>query len=275
MSDQDFRLVGEFIQKEYGIKMPLNKKVMLESRLLKRVRELDMASYEQYIEHVFSKEGIDKELINMIDVVTTNKTHFFRESDHFRFLAQHILPDLENHHSLGKKSKLLAWSAGCSTGEEVYSIAVTLSEFAKTNRGFDFLVFGTDVSTRVLKHARQGIYKTSKIDPISVRLKERYFLKSKDKSNELVKVVPELRDKVKLQRLNLMDRNFGFSAPMHLIFCRNVIIYFDRATQEKVLQRLCRNLAPGGYLVLGHSETLTNFDVALTYVAPTVYKKDV
>ncbi|HEB13173.1 MAG TPA: chemotaxis protein CheR, partial [Actinobacteria bacterium] len=225
MSNKDFRLVGEFIQKEYGIKMPPIKKIMLESRLLKRLRELEIDSYEEYLEHVFSKDGIDTELINMIDVVTTNKTQFFREPDHFQFTTEHILPDLANHYDLGKKSKLLAWSAGCSTGEEVYSMAVVLSEFAKTSRGFDFMVFGTDVSTRVLKHAKLGIYEADKVDPVPDYLKKRYFLKSKDRSSGLVKVVPELRDKVKLRRLNLMNRDFGFSRPMHLIFCRNVIIY--------------------------------------------------
>lgn len=273
MSKQGFRLLGDFIQEQYGIKMPPHKKIMLESRLLKRLRHLGLTSYDDYCRYVFTKEGAAAELTNMIDVVTTNKTDFFRERDHFDFLAQSILPEMTARFDPSAEHKLLVWSAGCSTGEEAYTIGLVASEFAARHPGFDFTVVGTDVSSRALKHAKTGIYEDERAGPVPRHLREKYFMRSKDRSKTCVRIVPELRAKIHFRSLNLMNSEFGFGKKVHIIFCRNVMIYFERPTQERLLHGLYKQLAPGGYLILGHSETLSSLSLPLTYVAPTIYQR--
>jgi chemotaxis protein methyltransferase CheR len=150
---------------------------------------------------------------------------------------------------------------------------MVLSEFAETNPGFQFSVLATDISTRVLRTAAMGIYESDKADPVPIAMKRKYLLRNKDRSKDLVRVVPGLRARVGFRQLNFMDSDFGIGEPLDVIFCRNVIIYFDKPTQEKLLNRFCRHLAPGGYVFLGHSETIFGMDLPLVQVAPTVYRK--
>ncbi|MBN2007760.1 protein-glutamate O-methyltransferase [candidate division KSB1 bacterium] len=267
-----FSKLGEFIHKNYGIKMPASKKVLLESRLQKRLKTLGMASYREYVEYVFSPDGED-EIIQMIDLVTTNKTDFFREPGHFEYLVNNALPDLIARRQCGLRKPLSTWSAGCSTGDEPYTLAMVLTEFAASNPGFYFNILATDVSTRVLDIARNGTYNQEKIEPIPHALRKKYLLRSKDPSKKVFRIAPEIRRFVHFNKLNFMDRDFGIKNTIDIIFCRNVIIYFNRQTQEQLLNKFARHLAPDGYLFMGHSETLTGLDVPFASVAPTVYRK--
>ena len=206
----------------------------------------------------------------MINVVTTNKTDFFREPRHFDFLMQSALPELMRLCGSGTRS---IWSAGCSTGEEPYTLAMVLSEFASRNAGFNFSLLATDISTSVLDRAVRGVYKEEKVEAVPLEFRKKYFMRSKDRGKGLVRVAPEVRLLVKFRRLNFLDHDFGLRELQDIIFCRNVIIYFDRPTQEKVLGRLCQHLIPGGYLFMGHSETLSSLDLPLVSVGPMVYRK--
>lgn len=273
LSEREFKRLAEFIEGQLGIRMPPTKKIMLESRLHKRLRILGYETYTDYLDHVFAEGTASDELIHMIDAVTTNKTDFFREPDHFRYLQEKILPRHIEHDGWGYNEPLHAWSAASSSGEEPYTLAIVLQEFARQNNGFRYDVLGTDISTRVLDRARQAVYPVDRLAPVSADLKKRYFLKSKDSTKSLARVKPELRRAVRYKRLNLMDDDFGLRQMFHVIFCRNVIIYFDRPRQLKLVEHLYRYLHPGGYLILGHSETLAGADLPYRTVAPTIYQR--
>lgn len=273
MSEKTFNRFKDFIQKELGIKMPDVKRGMLQSRFQKRLRALGLNSYEDYCDYVFSTKGREEEMQNMIDVVTTNKTDFFREPQHFDFLVQKGLPELINsrHGKIARKTGV--WSAGCSTGEEPYTLAIVLSEFASRWPDFRFSIFATDISLKVLKEAQRGIYSEEDVAPVPMQIKKKYLLRSKDKNKKLVRIIPGLRARIRFMQLNLMDAQFGIPEPVDVIFCRNVLIYFNRSDQEKIVNRLCRYLNPGGFLFVGHSETLHNMNVPLRSVVATVYRK--
>jgi chemotaxis protein methyltransferase CheR len=271
LTDDEFKRLSEFIFHEYGIKMPPVKKVMLQSRLQKRLRELNIANFREYVDYVFSKEGQDNEVIHMIDVVSTNKTDFFREPVHFEFLTNVAVPEFlkENH----DKGTLKIWSAGCSSGEEPYTISISLSELKDRYPGFDYSVFGTDISSRILHSAVEAIYKENRIEGIPINLKRKYFLKSKDRTNPTVRLVPEIRRRVSFGRLNFMDPTYQVNENFDIVFCRNVLIYFDRETQERVINKLCTKLKYNGIFFLGHSESITSMQVPLKQIKPTIFRK--
>jgi len=248
---------------------------MLEARLQKRLRHLGMNSCDEYCNYLFSPAGVETELTHMIDVVTTNKTDFFRESSHFEFLVKTALPEIIVKQGAGIWKKLMIWSAGCSTGEEPYTLAMVVSEFAETYPGFSFdcSILATDISTKALATAEEAIYEAERVLPVPEALKKKYLLRSKNRSKGLIRIVPELRRMVRFRRLNFVEDEFGLREKMHIIFCRNVIIYFDKPTQERLLNKFCRHLTPGGYVFMGHSETLQGMDVPLMQVIPTVYRK--
>lgn len=275
LSDRDFKHLSEFIHSQCGIKMLPTKKTMLESRLQKRLRCLGLNSLSAYCEFLFSPAGIENELLHMIDVVTTNKTDFYREPRHFEYLVQRALPELISRYGAGMRKDLMIWSAGCSTGEEPYTLAMVLSEYAQRFQGMKlkYTILATDISTRVLEKAKTGIYEHEKVAPVPMEQKKKYLLRAKDKEKNLVRISPELRSVVRFRRLNFLQGDFGMREPMDVIFCRNVIIYFDRSTQETLLNRFSEHLAPGGYVFLGHSETLHGLEVPLNQVAPTIYRK--
>ncbi|NTW58482.1 MAG: protein-glutamate O-methyltransferase [Nitrospirae bacterium] len=274
MTQAEFARFSEFIIGQCGIKMPPSKKIMLEARLQKRLRALGVPSYGEYYRYIHSESGRG-ELVHMLDAVTTNKTDFFREPIHFQYLAKTILPEVlsEQEGSKRRGSPLFLWSAGCSTGEEPYTLAMVLSEFAHQHPTLRFSIMATDISTKVLDRARDGIYDEDRIAAVPDALKQRYLLRSRDRGRNLVRIVPELRAAVQFKRLNLMEESFSFSEPLDVIFCRNVIIYFDRSTQERLISRFCRVLRPDGYLFLGHSESVHGFDLPLRRITSTVYRK--
>jgi len=270
MADREYKRFSDFIHAECGIKLPPAKKTMVEARLQKRLRTLQMSEFKEYCEYVFSNKGIDEELIHLIDVITTNTTEFFREPRHFEILNKIVLPKWAAEHNKGRALRF--WSAGCSTGEEPYTLAMVFSEFASRNPGFRFSILATDISTKVLQQAAQGIYSEDKVAGVSYDLKKKYLMRSKDRSRKEVRFAPEVRRLIKFSRLNFMHE-FKFKDPMDIIFCRNVLIYFERDTQEQLIRKFCNNLTKGGHLFIGHSESLTGMDLPLSQLAPTVYAR--
>ena len=271
MTTEDFNRLSTFIYNDLGIKMPDVKKVMLQSRLQKRLSELKMSSFKEYIDFVFSKEGQEQEIVRMIDVVTTNKTDFFREPTHFEFLVETALPQILANHPHNAPVRI--WSAGCSSGEEPYTLTIVLKEFALKNPGFDFEIMATDLSTKILDKAITAVYNEDRVIPIPLELKRKYFLKSKDPASKTVRVIPELRAKVSFRRLNFMDSQYHVDKEFDIVFCRNVLIYFDRETQQQVINKLSSKLKTNGYFFLGHSESITNMSVPLRQIKPTIFRK--
>ena len=271
LSDELFEKMSALVGDELGIKMPDRKKVMLEARLRKRLRALDMKTFEEYAEYVFSPGGLDNEVVHLLDVVTTNKTDFFREPRHYDLLTGTVLPDLLKRKPRGEPLKI--WSAACSSGEEPYTLAIVMSEFASENDCPPFSILGTDVSTHVLYKALDAIYKERTLSEVPEGIKKKYFLKSKDRDKPMARLTKEIRDKVSFKRLNFMEPAYDIDKDFDIIFCRNVMIYFDRPTQEVVINRLCRHMKPEGYLIMGHSETLMGIRAPLKQVVSTVYQR--
>jgi chemotaxis protein methyltransferase CheR len=269
MTKGDFEKLSSFIYAKYGIKMPPIKKTLLESRLNKRLNSLNISSFKEYIELILNSKETDFEIIRMVNAITTNKTEFFRESAHFDFLTAHILPELSERPTKPVK----VWSAGCSSGEEVYTLGMVLNEFSDSNTPIDYSILGTDISTDVLEKAVTAVYPEDRIASLPLFLKRKYFLKSKNVVNKTVRVAPDLRRKVSFDRLNFMDTTYPMNQVFDVIFCRNVLIYFDKTTQEKVIRKLCEKLYKGAWLFLGHSESIGDMNLPLEQVKPTIFRK--
>jgi len=271
MTTRDFNRLSTYINNAYGIKMPEAKKVMLECRLQKRLAALSFSSYKEYCEYLFSEQGMAHEMVHMVDAVTTNKTDFFRESSHFDFLTQQVLPELCEGNNGYKEINV--WSAGCSSGEEVYTLAMVMNEFAEMISGTGYHITGTDVSLTMLSKAVEAVYTEDRIADIPMWLRKKYLLRSKDRAKQTVRINAATRARTDFKRLNLMDEAYDMQNKFEIIFCRNVLIYFDKATQCAVINKLAEKLKPGGYLFLGHSETVSNMQVSLVPVQPTILKK--
>ena len=272
LSPESFARLAKYITGELGIKMPESKLTMVQSRLLRRIRELGLPSIEKYGEYLFDSAH-EEEREQFVNAITTNKTDFFREPEHFEFLVHTALPSLARSVDRRLGWRLTAWSAGCSSGEEPYTLAMVLSEYAREHRGLDYAILGTDVSTKVLEQARTGIYQLSQVAPVPPGLRNRYLWRSRNRSEALVRVVPELRGRITFRHLNFMDQDYRVKDVFDVVFFRNVMIYFDRPTQEAVINRICRNLAPGGFLFAGHSESLAGLDIPVQAVQASIFRK--
>ena len=268
LTDEQFDKLSKYITSRYGIKLPAVKKVMLQTRLRKRLTFLGLDDYGQYIEYLNKNE---KENEFLIIEVSTNKTDMFREEEHFNFIKNEYLPEYIKENLVDRKLKI--WSAGCSSGEEVYTIAITIEEFIRTNKPLNYSVFGTDISTKVVKKANSGIYKEIIIADIPFDIKKRYYLRSKDKVESKVRVKSFIRNKVDFASLNLMDKEYKTPEIYDIIFCRNVLIYFDKELQEVVISRLLQRLRKGGLLFIGHSESLLGMDLPVEMIKPTLFRK--
>lgn len=262
-----FKRLGQFIHSNYGIQMPDSKKVLLEGRLQKRIKINNLKNFTEYVEFLFSDLGQSKELQFFIDAVSTNKTDFYREPHHFDFLREEFLPNFAQNNK-----HLKIWSAAASSGEEPYTIAIELREFISKNIGFTYEMLGTDISTDILQKASKGVYDEKRVEIIPLKIKQKYFLRSKNRESKKVKVAPILQKNLRFRTINLTVPLSGIPHDYDLIFCRNVLIYFNREVQEKVINAMCSKLKPGGYLFLGHSESTTGIKAPVTQVAPTIYK---
>lgn len=268
-----FNRFSELITRELGIRMPISKITMLQSRLQRRMRELQMGSLDDYEAFLFDGGSASGELVHFFDIVTTNKTDFFREPQHFDHLVKTALPTLARENKLEAGWNFKLWCAGCSSGQEVYTLSMVLSEYAAAHSGFRYSMLATDISTRILTQAQRGIYTEEIIKPVPMDLRRKYLLRSSDKSRALVRVSKELRQRVRFGRLNFMDREYGIRDEFDVIFFRNVMIYFDKPTQQAVVTRMCRNLRPGGYLFISHSESLAGLDLPIEAVGNSVFRK--
>jgi chemotaxis protein methyltransferase CheR len=273
LNTRDFARLAKFIQDYSGIKMPPGKMTMVEGRLRRRVRATGAPNLNAYCRYLFDQDGLEKETVHLIDAVTTNKTEFYREPQHFKYLVEEVLPQLSAARRGTTTTPMKFWSAACSTGAEPYTIAMVLADYARTQSNLRGSILATDLCTEVLRTAIKGIYPEQMMGPVPPAARSAYVLRSKDRSRSLVRIVPELRALVQFGRLNLMDRDYPVDRDMDVIFCRNILIYFDKPTQEGVLRRLCDHLRPGGYLFLGHSETLAGFDLPLQVVGTTVFRR--
>lgn len=269
ISKRNFARLATFIYDYSGIKMPSSKVTMLEGRLRRRLRATGIASFDDYCDFLFNHDGLEQETVHLIDAVTTNKTDFFREPNHFTYLSNEVLPELVS----AGVSKINAWSSACSTGAEPYTLAMVLEEFTAGQTRMSYDILATDLSTDVLATAQLGIYAKEMVAPVPPVMRRKFVMEAVDPRRRDVRIHPYLRSQVAFGRLNLMDAKYAVSEPMHLIFCRNVLIYFDKATQAGVLSRLCACLGKGGYLFIGHSESITGFDLPVRQVANTVFQR--
>lgn len=270
LEDKEYTRLSSFIVSQFGIKLPPNKKTLLQCRLQKRLKTLNHNSFKEYVDYVFSIKGLNEEVSNMIDAVSTNKTDFFREPVHFSFLLD---KGIENYFEQTGKNKLSIWSAGCSSGEEPYSIAMLMKEYAVGNHQSDFNILATDISNSVLQHALVGIYNEEKSRVIPLDYKKKYLLKGKNDYENKVRISSELRSKIDFRKFNLLSADYSHLGKFDIIFCRNVLIYFEREVQHRLLNQFCRSLNTGGYLFLGHSESITGYSLPLKHILPTIFVK--
>jgi chemotaxis protein methyltransferase CheR len=269
LTDRNFNRLSAVITAASGIKMPESKKTMLEGRLRRRLSTLELADLNAYCDYLFEGDDYEAELVHLINVATTNKTDFFREPAHFEFMTRTALPAMAQE---GRR-QIKLWSAAASVGAEAYTLAMVMEEFRRTARGPDYSILATDICTDVLKQAAAGRFPAAMIDPVPLDLRRRYLLQSRNPAVDEVRMTPALRNKISFARLNLMDNAYPVGSDMDFIFCRNILIYFDKPTQERVLSRLCDHLRPGGFLVLGHSESAVGVDLPVSAVVNTIFEK--
>ncbi|MBI9071158.1 MAG: hypothetical protein JEY94_06150 [Melioribacteraceae bacterium] len=272
MTITQFSKLSNHIKNICGINLSGDKKTMVESRLRKRIKLLEFNSFRDYINYVLSFEGQKEETRILIDLISTNKTDFFREEQHFQVLQNDLLPTLFGK-GIGRDNKLRIWCAASSSGEEPYTIAFYLNEFQTANPSFNFEFISSDISTRVLKKAALAVYEKEKIDPIPAVFKRKYLLKGKNNQQGLYRIVPEIRKLVKFFRQNLIHDSYNIEDIQDIIFCRNVLIYFDNPTKEKIVNTMCKYLNKGGYLLLGHAESLNGIKAPLERIQSTIYRK--
>lgn len=263
MSPQQFEKLCRRVYDICGINLKTGKEELVHSRLNKRLNALKLTSFDQYFSYL-DNDRQGKEVIWMIDALTTNKTSFFREIQHFEFLRDRVLPNIRD-------KRLRIWSAACSSGEEPYSIAMLLAETLPNFKTWDVRILATDICTKVLEMANQAVYSADLLEPIPQAWRQKYFV-AEDNSKLTYRLVPDLRRLVRLGRLNFMDR-FPMKGPFDMIFCRNAMIYFDKPTQERLVRRFYDLIAPGGYLFVGHSESLTGSNHNFKYIQPATYQK--
>lgn len=272
LSPRDFERIARLIGDTVGIRLTPEKRVTVEGRLRKRVRALGLSGLHEYCRMVFDGGGLDREFPNLVDVITTNKTDFFREADHFNLLRSRLAPEILSRRQ-GARPLLKVWSAASSTGAEAYTIAMVLSDMAEGGASFDFAVLGTDISTEVLETAKQAVYPADFAAPVPPGLR-RFLLSARTpRMRGKVRVAPEIRRRVGFRRLNLMDKGYGIDSDVDIVFLRNVLIYFDRDDQAAVIKRILSHIRPGGFLLLGHAETMAGGE-PVRQIAPAVFQKE-
>jgi chemotaxis protein methyltransferase CheR len=270
VSDRDFARFQALIREEAGIFLAPAKKALLQGRLARRIRDLGLSSFGAYHELVVRDEA---ERVWMLDAICTNETHFFREPRHFEYLARRVVPALCAEADAGRRVRQVrVWSAACSTGEEPYSLAMTL--LGALPAGWDVRILATDLSTKVLARAGDGLYSMDKAGEIPEPYLKAFMLRGHGAREGLMKAGPEIRAAVRFERMNLAAAAWPAMGPFDLVFLRNVLIYFDRETKGRVVSRALASLAPGGQLFLGHAESLAGMMVPSRPVFPTVYARE-
>ena len=270
LSDREFSLFSRLVYEKAGINLHEGKKELVRSRLSRRLRAKKMTRFKDYYNFLMDDES-GEELVHMLDAISTNLTRFFREPKHFAFLEKTALPAVINDHK-SRKRPVNIWSAGCSSGEEPYTLSICLHEFGETQTEFRFRVLATDISTRMLATATNGVYHASQVQTISPDVLRKYFQRGQGRWAGHYRLKPMVRNTIEFKRLNLMEP-FSFSTKFQIVFCRNVMIYFDKQTQSKLVNKFYDALEPGGFLFIGHSESLMGTEHRFKYVQPTIYQK--
>lgn len=261
----EFQQISDLAYRHFGLDLSKGKHELVEARIGKKLRELGLSSFQHYFDYVQSDRSGDA-LTNMVDVLTTNHTSFFRESQHFDFLCNKVYPQVRT------RSEVHLWSAACSSGEEAYTIAMALLESAGSEVLSRVKIRATDISTRVLEKGRRAIYPADRCREIPAALQQRYMLRGSNSAVNHLRFKSEVRSMVHFEHLNLMQ-SLPAGYTCSVIFCRNIMIYFDKSTQQDLVQRLSQQLEPGGYLLIGHSESLNGIEHDLHYVCPATYRK--
>ncbi|MEN6370452.1 MAG: protein-glutamate O-methyltransferase [Armatimonadota bacterium] len=266
LTQAQFERISDIVYKLCRINLHLGKEILVKARLAKRLRLLGVNSFEEYMDYL-EHDRSGKELSIMIDSLTTNKTSFFRESQHFDYLQKHILPALK-----AESNRMRIWSAGCSSGEEPYTLSMVIRETFPDIGKMDVRILATDISSKVLEAAKEALYNKDTLQDVPADLVRKYFTCTQTKPVRIYKVNDNVRSMIRFARLNLMDQ-WPMSGPFDVIFCRNVMIYFDKPTQQDLVRRYWEMLRPGGYLFVGHSESLTSTSHEFKYVQPALYVK--
>jgi chemotaxis protein methyltransferase CheR len=270
LSEKDFRLISETVYNHCGINLHMGKKELVRARLAKLLRIKGFTSFSAYIEFAIADQS-GEEFTTLIDALSTNLTSFFRERQHFDFLEKEFLPKLIERKLKARSQRIRGWSAGCSSGEEPYSIAITLLENIPAGR-WDVKLLATDIATSKIDMARRGLYDSARVESVPPAARCKYFVRTGRGEAKQFEVAAALRDTVCFKYLNLME-TWPVKGPVDFIFCRNVMIYFDKSTQERLVNRFWEVLDKGGVLFTGHSESLTGVKHGFKYVQPTIYLK--
>ncbi len=270
LNDEEFNLISRLVYDKFGINLGEQKRALIIGRLQKVLHAGGFLSFKDYYQHVVS-EPSGKALLTLVDKISTNHTFFFRENEHFEFLSNNILPDIIAAAQGRRKPAVRIWCAGCSSGEEPYTVAIVISEFLKNHiDDLDIGILATDISTSALEKAEAGIYPPDRMELVPMYYRHKYFEPSEG-GNWRVK--SNIKKMILFRRLNLIRQDFPFKGLFQLIFCRNVMIYFDKDTQRALVGRFHRYTEPGGYLFIGHSETLDRSSGLYKYVKPSIYRK--
>jgi len=271
LSERDFRKISDIVYQHCGINLHEEKKELVRARLAKLLRMGNFKNFSDYLRYV-REDKTGREFSVLIDALSTNLTSFFRENKHCEFLNSRFLPSLLERKQNKGDFRLRAWSAGCSSGEEPYSIAITLFDAVKGLCRWDAKILATDISISSLETARKGIYDQKRVEPVPPVQKHKYLTSSRVDGRKIFEVNRSLRDAVTFSYLNLME-SWPIKGPLDFIFCRNVMIYFDKPTQERLVNRFWDILDSGGVLFTGHSESLTGINHKFNYIEPTIYMK--
>ncbi|HVN72186.1 MAG TPA: protein-glutamate O-methyltransferase [Desulfomonilia bacterium] len=269
ITNKEFQLFKDIIYRETGINMSEKKRNLIVARLSKRLRALNLQTFSEYYEYLNNSLDARDELNNLINRITTNKTDFFREKHHFDHLSNEIFPTYIEASRQGREKRLRIWSAGCSSGEEPYSIAMTVDDAFKDERGWDLKILATDLDTDVLMKASKGMYPSQQITPVPMGYLSKYFVRN-DQGYE---VNNKIKSMISFRKLNLMEASYPMKKPFDIIFCRNVMIYFNDETKHDLIKRFYNHLSDKGYMFIGHSESLMNMKHLFKFLKHTVYVK--
>lgn len=272
MRDADYEFIRGLVYNHSRINLGPNKKALVSARLGKRLRATKITSISEYCRYLQQQESED-ELSHLIDAISTNYTFFFRETEHFEFLKKKVVPEMVARQAETKWPSFNIWSAACASGEEPYSIAINLAEQFGAKPRWPWRIEATDISHKVLQRARVGVYREEAVTRVPTASLKKYFQKGFGPQDGNFRVKPQLQEGVTFRQLNLLDGNFPFTLPFHVIFCRNVMIYFDRGTQQELVAKLMQRLVPGGYLFVGHSESLSGVTHGLETIKPAIYRR--
>ncbi len=271
LSESDYRNFTALIYEKSGINLHKGKRELLKARLAKVLRQFDFRSVGEYYDYLMRDTSGDA-FIPLLDVISTNLTAFLREPKHFEFLAETVIPEVFSIGGTKNSGPIRIWCAGCSSGEEAYSIAMTMLEALPENRHRDLRILGTDISTRMLQIAERGVYEAARVEKVPYGMRRQCFQKGVNRWSGFYRVKPHVRNLVRFQRLNFIEP-FSFTDPFDIVFCRNVMIYFDKQTQERLVNRFYEVIQGAGHLFIGHSESLTGVAHRFRYVRPSVYRK--